>query len=36
MNKQLKEIRKIVSGVIAVGGFIAILAVVLNLLQGTI
>lgn len=36
MNKQLKEIGKIVSGVIAVGGFLAVLAVVLNLLQGTL
>lgn len=31
-----KQLKKIVSGVIAIGGFIAILAVVLNLLQGTL
>lgn len=32
----LKKLNKYFLGIIAVGGFIAVLAVVLNLLQGTI
>lgn len=32
----LKQLKKSVLGIIAVGGFLAVLAVVLNLLQGTL
>ena len=35
-NKSMKQVKKIVLGIIAVGGFISLLAITLNLLQGTL
>jgi len=35
-NKSMKQVKKIVLGIIAVGGFISLLAIILNSLQGTL
>jgi hypothetical protein len=32
----MKQVKKIVLGIIAVGGFISLLAIILNSLQGTL